>query len=181
MRTVLDVRSINAPNIKHQARAGRGAPESEAGGLHTLTEIGDQASNCRPDFEPLTMSEDMRKWRPFLSSATSKLNNFKGYLASKDPRPLSSVSPPSQRGSGDSSGHGTDPGSGTRQSWTQWAGEKLRRAGQVQGDNGNAVEMVSLFPGWAARRLHTPSPGEGTWPSYAVHAGFLTVCHRHPF
>ena len=121
------------------------------------------------------MSEDTRKWRPFLSSATSKLNNFKGYLASKDPRPLSSVSPQFQQGSGDSSGHGADPGSGTRQSWTQWAGEKLRRAGQAQGDSGNVVEMVSLFPGWAARRLHTPSPGEGTWPSYAVHAGFLTV------
>jgi len=112
------------------------------------------------------MSEDMGHWRPFLSSATNKLNNFKGYLASKDPRPLSSTLPSasasSQRSSGDPSGPGADSESATRQSWTQWAGEKLRLNGQAQGNDANVVERVLLFPGWAARRLHTPSPGEGT-------------------
>jgi len=36
-----------------------------------------------------TMSGDMQNWRPLLSSAANKLNSFKGYIASKDPRPLS--------------------------------------------------------------------------------------------
>lgn len=107
-----------------------------------------------------TMSEDTRNWRPFMSSAANKLHNFKGYLTSKDPRLLSAPTPP-QRASGDPSTPGADPGSGTRQSWSQWAGEKLRRNGQAQGNDPNVVERVSLFPGWAARRLHRASSGEG--------------------
>ena len=110
------------------------------------------------------MSGDMRNWRPRLSTATNKLHSFKGYLASKDPRAPSVASPPTsfQQGPGDPPSSGVDPGPATKQSWTQWAGDKLRRSGQAQGDNANVVEKVLLFPGWAARRLHTPSPGEGT-------------------
>lgn len=108
------------------------------------------------------MSEDMRNRRPFLSSASNKLHNFKGYLASKDPRPFSPApSTPFQRGSGDPSTLGVDLEPAARQSWTQWAGEKLRRNGQAQGNNTSIVEKVSLFPGWATRRLHQSSPGEG--------------------
>ncbi|KAF9649212.1 hypothetical protein BDM02DRAFT_1948477 [Thelephora ganbajun] len=98
-----------------------------------------------------------------LSSTAKKLNSFKGYLASKDPRPLSPPTSPSvsfQPGGGDPSSPGADPGYATRQSWTQWAGEKLWRNGQAQSNNANVVEKLSLFPGWAARRIHTPSPGE---------------------
>ena len=118
------------------------------------------------------MSEDTRNWRPLLSSATNKLNSFKGYIASKDPRPLTPTPPStsSQPSGRDPSCLDVDPGSGTRQSWAQWAGEKLRRGGQPQG-NGNAVEKVSLFPGWAARRLHKPSLGEGTLSSRIAYAG----------
>lgn len=130
-----------------------------------------------------TMSEDMRNWRPLISTATSKLQNFKGYLASKDPRPLSSASPSTsfQRVGGDPSSAGVDPGSPTRQSWTQWAGEKLRRNGQGQGSNAGVVENVALFPGWAARRLHRSSLSEGTRSLCAVLGVFLNVCRRHPF
>ena len=128
------------------------------------------------------MSEDTQNWRPLLSSAANKLNTFKGYLASKDPRPLSPAPLTSpQRGDGDPAGVGPDSGSGTRQSWTQWAGDKLRRSGQPQGNNVNFVEKVSLFPGWAARRLHSPSPGEGTLPSACCICCFPErLSHRHP-
>jgi len=123
------------------------------------------------------MSEDMRNWRPFLSSATNKLNNFKGYLTSKDPRPIATPSPPTsfQQDYGDPSSPGIDPGSATRQSWRQWAGEKLRRNGQAQGNNANVVERVSLFPGWAARRLHKPSPSEGTRSLRILNPVFLNA------
>ena len=128
------------------------------------------------------MSEDTRNWRPLLSSAANKLQSFKGYLATKDPRPLSPASPSSsfQRGDGDPASCGADSGSGTRQSWTQWAGDKLRRSGQPEGNNVNVVEKVSLFPGWAARRLHNPSPGEGAWSLRVIHAVSLNICRRHP-
>jgi len=128
------------------------------------------------------MSEDTRNWRPLLSSAANKLQSFKGYLATKDPRPLSPASPsPSfQRSDGDPASYVADSGSGTRQSWTQWAGDKLRRSGQPEGNNVNVVEKVSLFPGWAARRLHNPSPGEGTRPLCVTQAISLKICRRHP-
>lgn len=120
-------------------------------------------ANRRPGLRAI-MSGDTRNWRPLISSATNKLHSFKGYLASKDPRPLTPASPsPSfQRSDGSPAGPEADPASGTRQSWTQWAGEKLKRSGQPEGNNLNVEEKVFLFPGWAARRLHKPSPGEGT-------------------
>jgi len=126
------------------------------------------------------MSEDIRNWRPLISSATSKLQNFKGYLASKDPRPLSPASSSSsfQRGDGDPATLGADSGPGTRQSWTQWAGDKLRRGSQPEGNNANVVEKVSLFPGWAARRLHKPSPGEGAQFSRVARTVSLNICRR---
>ena len=150
---------------------GYGRDQASGDGRSVLLSRGDGASapsqpcSCQPLARlRATMSEDMRSWRPLLSTATSKLNTFKGYLASRDPRPLSPASPStsSQQGNGPSS-LGAGPGSGTRQSWTQWAGEKLGRSGQSEGNNANVVEKVSLFPGWAARRLHKPSQGEGTW------------------
>ena len=131
-----------------------------------------------------TMSGDMRDWRPLLSTAAGKLNSFKGYLASKDPRPFSPASSSvSLKGGTDPVSPGADPGPATRQSWTQWAGDKLRRGNQYQGDNANVVEKVALFPGWAARRLHRSSPGEGTRTlcSCVVPADFLGVCHRYSF
>ena len=128
------------------------------------------------------MSGDIQNWRPLLSSAGTKLNSLRGYLASKDPRPLSSAS---SHGEGNSPPKpGADLGSATRQSWTQWAGEKLRRSNQSRGDNTNALESVSLFPGWAARRAHQAPSGESTMV-YCIRVLFvqpsLNVCCRHLF
>lgn len=120
----------------------------------------------------------MQSWRPFLSSTANKLHSFKGYLASKDPRQLSPASP--CRVDGGPSNPGNDLGSATKQTWTQWAGEKLKRNNQSQGDNTN-VETVLLFPGWAARRLHQPSSGGGTGISCIQVLPILNACSRHPF
>ncbi|KAI5121638.1 hypothetical protein M0805_001166 [Coniferiporia weirii] len=42
----------------------------------------------------------------------------------------------------------------SKQSWRQWAGDKIRRHGTGSGSS-SAVEKVSLFPGWAARAYHS--------------------------
>jgi hypothetical protein len=130
------------------------------------------------------MSGDMRDWRPLLSTAAGKLNSFKGYLASKDPRPFSPASSSVSLKCGtDPVRPGPDAGPATRQSWTQWAGDMLKRGNQSQGDNANVVEKVALFPGWAARRLHRPSPGQGRITSCVLVLFLLIfcICDRYPF
>lgn len=121
------------------------------------------------------MSGDMQNWRPLLSTAANKLHSFKGYLVSKDPRPLTpaSSSGPYQ---GEANPSSSDPGPTTRQSWTQWAGGRLRRS---QGDDASVVEKVSLFPGWAARRLDSSS-GEGERVLCIARAGFLKGTRSNP-
>lgn len=190
MQATLEVRRTSTPSIKLGAISAEGYGRDQVSGDErgfTLN-CGDGASapsqlrSCQPSTRlPATMSEEMRNWRPLLSTASNKLNSFKGYLASKDPRPLSQASPStsSQQGGDGPSTPGVDPGSGTKQSWAQWAGEKLRRSSQSEGNNANVVEKVSLFPGWAARRLHKPSPGEGTRPLSVARAIFPNVRHRH--
>jgi len=189
VQTTLDVRLISGPSIKlgvnKMSRRGdrssqrRWACTAVMVLFHTLVAL----CLCQlPTRLRTIMSEDTRNWRPLLSSAANKLQTFKGYLATKDPRPLSPASSSSsfQRGDGDPASCAADPGSGTRQSWTQWAGDKLRRSGQPEGNNVNVVEKVSLFPGWAARRLHNPSPGEGARSLRITRAVLLNICPRQP-
>lgn len=40
-----------------------------------------------------------------------------------------------------------------KQSWKEWAGDKIRKRGTGSGSK-DAVERISLFPGWAHRRYH---------------------------
>ncbi|KAH8104041.1 hypothetical protein BXZ70DRAFT_679687 [Cristinia sonorae] len=48
---------------------------------------------------------------------------------------------------------------GARQSWSQWAGQKIRDLRQSNDEgSGTVVEKLSLFPGWAARRYREPTP-----------------------
>ncbi|RDB15960.1 hypothetical protein Hypma_003559 [Hypsizygus marmoreus] len=84
------------------------------------------------------MSEEMpSSWR-YLSSASSRLSSFKGYLQSKNP-PGSRAGPSAIGGSSDN-----------RQSWRAWAGQKIKiRRGTPEP---SGTETVNLFPGWAARR-----------------------------
>ncbi|KAH8111003.1 hypothetical protein DFH11DRAFT_708254 [Phellopilus nigrolimitatus] len=46
---------------------------------------------------------------------------------------------------------------GQKQSWREWAGDKISR--RTNSMNEAAVEKVSLFPGWAARRYHGEEAG----------------------
>lgn len=39
-----------------------------------------------------------------------------------------------------------------KQSWKDWAGDKIKRRNSSMS---NAVERISLFPGWASRRYHS--------------------------
>jgi hypothetical protein len=98
---------------------------------------------ANPIAQTTMMSEDMRYWK----AATSKISSFKGYLAQKDPR----SSPRFRVGESVTEGHAS-----SRQTWSQWAGSKLKLNIQGQDSNNFAVERLSLFPGWAARRLHNP-------------------------
>lgn len=74
--------------------------------------------------------------RSFASSAS---RSIKSYVASRDPRRPTLVT---REAGGEYE---------ARQSWGQWAGQKLR---QVQGEAIPSVESLSLFPGWATRRFH---------------------------
>lgn len=93
------------------------------------------------------MSE-MSSWKYL---ASSRLSSFKGYIAQQD---LKNSAPNQiQRLRPDSPGI-----SGEKQSWRQWAGQKLTRRG-----SGNSTPKgnlrVALFPGWAARRYENEASG----------------------
>ena len=89
------------------------------------------------------MSEEMApSWRSLASAASRSIKGYiaqqrelkQGYPASRGPPPPGSELP-------------------KRQTWGQWAGQKLRSIGQG-GDPGTSFERVSLFPGWAYRQYH---------------------------
>ncbi|KAI0630600.1 hypothetical protein C8Q77DRAFT_1160159 [Trametes polyzona] len=93
------------------------------------------------------MSEEMApSWRSLASAAS---RSFKGYIAQQ--RELKQ-SYPSWRGP-PSSSQDSDA-TPKKQSWSQWAGQKLRRGSQSQYDVSG--DRISLFPGWATRRYREP-------------------------
>ncbi|KAI0369116.1 hypothetical protein BV20DRAFT_997309 [Pilatotrama ljubarskyi] len=91
------------------------------------------------------MSEDMpASWRSIASAASRSL---KGYIAQqrelKQAYPLSRGAPPQ-----------SSEAASKKQSWSQWAGQKLRRGSQNEYDVSG--DRLSLFPGWATRRYREP-------------------------
>lgn len=84
------------------------------------------------------MSNDYMPPSSFRSLASAASRSIKSYVASRDPRRPILV------------GRDTGGEYETKQSWSQWAGQKLR---QVQGETTPSVESLSLFPGWATRRF----------------------------
>ncbi len=93
-------------------------------------------------------------WRNALPSS-SRLASFKGFVNKSDYRTLFE---------GRKALQPNDPGyaesSSTKQSWREWAGDKLRRRGSYN-SNVTSVEKLSLFPGWATRKYDTEKT-EGT-------------------
>ncbi|KAI0766663.1 hypothetical protein BD413DRAFT_664876 [Trametes elegans] len=94
------------------------------------------------------MSEDMPpSWRSLASAAS---RSIKGYLAQQ--RELKQAYP-SWRGGAPPGPHSADT-TPKKQSWGQWAGQKLRRGSQSEYDVSG--DRVLLFPGWATRRYREP-------------------------
>ena len=85
------------------------------------------------------MSNDAMPPSSLRSLASAASRSIKSYVASRDPRRPTLVA------------RDTGGEYETKQSWSQWAGQKLR---QVQGEATPSVESLSLFPGWATRRFH---------------------------
>ncbi|THH10364.1 hypothetical protein EW145_g1392 [Phellinidium pouzarii] len=89
-------------------------------------------------------------WRNAPSSSSSRLSTLKGLVppAKRDAlRTLFRASTPAD-------GQRTYPPTNDhKQSWRQWANDKIRRSGTGSGSK-DAIERVSLFPGWAARTYH---------------------------
>ncbi|KAI1793481.1 hypothetical protein LXA43DRAFT_1073156 [Ganoderma leucocontextum] len=97
----------------------------------------------------MSQSEEMApSWRSLASAAS---RSIKGYIAQQ--RELKQGYP-SSRGI-------IPPGAeaAKRQSWSQWAGQKLRRGSQ--GEYDATGDRLSLFPGWAARRYREPPQDSG--------------------
>lgn len=91
------------------------------------------------------MSEDMSSSWKYISSASSRLSSFRGYIS----RPASGASPHSVS-------QDVTPVEG-RQGWRAWAGSKIRSRGGGPSDPG--IESLSLFPGWAARKYGAGGSG----------------------
>ncbi|CDO69656.1 hypothetical protein BN946_scf184851.g44 [Trametes cinnabarina] len=97
------------------------------------------------------MSEDMPpSWRSLASAAS---RSIKGYIAQqrelKQPYPSSrggAPQPPPSFGGASSSSK--------KSSWSQWAGQKLRRGNP--GEYDVSGDRLMLFPGWATRRYREP-------------------------
>ncbi|KDQ50737.1 hypothetical protein JAAARDRAFT_211560 [Jaapia argillacea MUCL 33604] len=100
------------------------------------------------------MSSDMSSRRSLLSSLSRiSTSSVKSYLQQGDYR---AVLPSSLRRELRPGDPGYIDGGPRKQSWGQWANEKIRRSG---GSDRLAVEKISLFPGWATRRFRGASSG----------------------
>ena len=96
------------------------------------------------------MANDMRVpyWKSLASASSSRLSSFKDYLAQRDRTPRAALNLGGLRAA--------EPpdAAARRQTWKQWAGQKIARGGAAEDAAGASAEKVILFPGWAARRYH---------------------------
>ncbi|THH32474.1 hypothetical protein EUX98_g1742 [Antrodiella citrinella] len=96
------------------------------------------------------MPEDM-SWRSIASVAS---RTIKSYVAQRDPRKVVVVS----TSEAPNNNNGPQANTYGKQSWGQWAGQKIREIRQPNDEAAaNAIEKLSLFPGWAARRYREPN------------------------
>ncbi|KAA1468924.1 hypothetical protein DENSPDRAFT_834421 [Dentipellis sp. KUC8613] len=97
------------------------------------------------------MASDMRPryWKTLASASSSRLSTLKDYIAQRDLKPQRKELRP-----GDA---GYTAGETKKQSWAQWAGQKIAKRME---DAGGSSEKVVLFPGWASRRYHGGHPQE---------------------
>ena len=94
------------------------------------------------------MPEDMPSWRSLASAAS---RSIKGYVVQRDPRKVVAVPTDQKRPDGQ------PINTYLKQSWGQWAGQKIRDLRQPNEEAASsAVEKLSLFPGWAVRKYQKP-------------------------
>ncbi|KZV78185.1 hypothetical protein EXIGLDRAFT_847755, partial [Exidia glandulosa HHB12029] len=97
-------------------------------------------------------------WRSLASGASSRMRD---YLRT-GPGPRLQITPANASGStGQSSGS-------SRQTWEQWARQKLSRTRSVDDFGASGVEQVVLFPGWATRRYASQKASEGGVDEFTV-------------
>ncbi|PCH44442.1 hypothetical protein WOLCODRAFT_139016 [Wolfiporia cocos MD-104 SS10] len=83
------------------------------------------------------MSDEPPSWKSLASVASRSIKTYVSQRDFKRPSPISrDIS-----------------ADGKKQTWGQWAGQKLR---QVQGGSTPSIEGLLLFAGWATRRFHEP-------------------------
>lgn len=78
--------------------------------------------------------------------SSSRLASFKDFVNRSDYRTLFDGRKVLQPGD-----PGYVEGNSSKQSWREWAGDKLRRKGSLN-STATSVEKLSLFPGWATRK-----------------------------
>ena len=93
---------------------------------------------------------DRSSWKSGVAGASSRLATLKGLIPPPQRDALRTFfdrrSPDTRSPKGSVSREGQD----RKLSWREWAGDKLRS----RNPGNTAVEKVSLFPGWAARRYY---------------------------
>ncbi|KAI0272707.1 hypothetical protein BC834DRAFT_817656 [Gloeopeniophorella convolvens] len=102
-----------------------------------------------------------RSWKALASASSSRLSSFKEYIAQRDLKPVRRDLQPGENGYID--------GAAKKQSWTQWAGQKLvKKAGEADGSM--SMEKIVLLPGWASRRYRADEePFDNTSASLLSH------------
>ena len=92
----------------------------------------------------MLMAHDMRQysWR---SLAATRLAPIKDYLAQRGPQPLRLDPVPTEIRS-------------KKQSWSQFASQRLARRSSGDSDAAVGVEKIVLLPGWASRRYRAELP-----------------------
>ncbi|KAH7874526.1 uncharacterized protein C8R40DRAFT_1171144 [Lentinula edodes] len=103
----------------------------------------------------------MSSWR---KSASSRLSSFKGYIAQQDLRNTLPEAISRQIGAGkERAGN-----------FKEWAGQKINRGYNNNGQTNAGTEKISLFPGWAARRYPATGQQEDSFEIEVFISGFAT-------
>ncbi|KAJ3886059.1 hypothetical protein GG344DRAFT_58185 [Lentinula edodes] len=103
----------------------------------------------------------MSSWR---KSASSRLSSFKSYIAQQDLRNTLPEAISRQIGAGkERAGN-----------FKEWAGQKINKGYNNNGQTNTGTEKISLFPGWAARRYPSTGQQEDSFEIEVFISGFAT-------
>ncbi|KAG2144583.1 hypothetical protein DEU56DRAFT_209858 [Suillus clintonianus] len=98
--------------------------------------------------------------------SSSRLAGLKSYLSTQNLRTVIPTRRALRRGES-----GYVDGQTTTQSWSQWAGQKIRR----NGSDITTMDEVTLFPGWASRCLTIEQDDENAFDLVVFVSGYATT------